>query len=89
MEIRAIYEKGILKLIDPVDLEDGKHVKLTQLTSEEIDVEMKLAAAGLLAEIPEDFDEIDLSDEELDCLGKLLASDRPVEDLIDEDRGEF
>jgi predicted DNA-binding antitoxin AbrB/MazE fold protein len=89
MEIRAIYEKGVLKLIDPVDLEDDQQVKLTLLTSEEIDVEAKLAAAGLLAEFPGDFEEVELSDEEIDRLGRLFTSDRPVEDLIDEDRGNF
>ena len=89
MEIRAIYEKGILKLLDPVDLEDGQHVKLTLLTNVEDDFEKRLADAGLLVEIPETFEEVELSDEEIDRLGRLLASDRPVEDLIDEDRGEY
>jgi predicted DNA-binding antitoxin AbrB/MazE fold protein len=89
MEIRAIYEKGVLKLIDSVDLEDGQQVKLTLLTSEEIDVETKLAAAGLLAEFPDEFEEVELSDEEIDRLGKLFASEKSVEQDIDEDRGEF
>jgi predicted DNA-binding antitoxin AbrB/MazE fold protein len=89
MEIRAIYEKGILKLIDPVDLEDGQQVKLTLLTSEEIDVEAKLAAAGLLAEFPDEFEEVHLSEEEIERLGKLFASEKSVEQDIDEDRGEF
>ncbi|MDQ7025404.1 MAG: antitoxin family protein [Anaerolineae bacterium] len=89
MEIRAIYEKGVLKLIDPVELEEGQQVKLTLLTTTENDFVKRLAEADLLAEIPEIFEEVELSDEELDRIGKLFASDRPVEDDIDEDRGEF
>lgn len=89
MEIRAIYEKGILRLIDPVELEEGQQVKLTLLTNADDDIEKKLADAGLLAEIPETFEQVELSDDELDRLGKFFASDKPVEDHIDEDRGEF
>jgi predicted DNA-binding antitoxin AbrB/MazE fold protein len=89
MEIRAIYEKGVLKPIDPLELEEGQEVKLTLVTDEAIEVEKKLAEAGLLAEILEEFEPIELSDDELERIGKLLASDKSVEELIDEDRGEF
>ena len=89
MEIRAIYEKGVLKPIDPLELEEGQAVKLTLITDEAIEVEKKLAEAGLLAEILDEFEPIELSDDEIDRLGKLFASEKSVAEDIDEDRGEF
>jgi predicted DNA-binding antitoxin AbrB/MazE fold protein len=69
--VRAIYEQGMLRLLEPVELSEGQEVRLTivpanspveqaaELTREE--VERRLKAAGLLVEYdPEDwFDEDD------------------------------
>lgn len=64
------------------------------LSTDELD--RRLRAAGLLVEFSDDdpdwlelADVEELSDEELDRIGRLLAGDRPVEDLIREDRGEW
>lgn len=64
------------------------------LTHEEMD--RRLRAAGLLVEFSEDdpdwlelADVEELSEDELDRIGRLLVGDRPVEDLIREDRGEW
>jgi predicted DNA-binding antitoxin AbrB/MazE fold protein len=89
MEIRAIYEKGVLKPIDHLELEEGQEVKLTVLPNTKADFEKKLAEAGVLAVLPEPEEEVEISDEELERIGTLLASDKPVEELIDEDRGEY
>ncbi len=64
------------------------------LSSDE--VERRLRAAGLLVEYSDDdpewlelSDVEELSDAELDRIGRLLAGDLPVEDLIRDDRGEW
>ena len=102
--VRAIYSKGQIRLLDPVDLPEGKEIKLLiELGDDETDIVLpenltweekihKMKLAGVLLEpdeldIPEDA--VELTPEERDRIGRLFASDRPVEDLIDEDRGEY
>ena len=93
LPIRAIYENGQLRLLTPVRLVEGQEVTITieppvELTPEE--VKARLRAAGILADvddIPEDIEE--LSEEERERLGRLFLGDRPSEELIDEDRGEY
>lgn len=93
--IRAIYEQGYLRLLDPVDLFEGQQIEIMiqesivagELTLDEID--RRLREAGLLAEVDVPDDAVELSPQERERIGLLLASDRPVEDLIDEDRGAY
>lgn len=93
--IRAIYEQGYLRLLDPVDLFEGQQIEIRiqesivagELTLDEID--RRLREAGLLAEVDVPDDAVELSPQERERIGLLLASDRPVEDLIDEDRGAY
>lgn len=52
-------------------------------------VQARLRAVGLLAEDDYEDEEIEeISEEELERLGKLFAGDRPLSELIDEDREE-
>lgn len=93
--IRAVYEQGHLRLLDPVDLFEGQQIEIMiqepsgagELTLAEID--RRLREAGLLAEVDVPDDAVELSPQERERIGLLLASDRPVEDLIDEDRGAY
>ena len=93
LPIRAIYENGHLRLLTPVRLVEGQEVTITiepslELTPE--DVKARLRSAGILADvhdIPEDIEE--LSEEELLRLGSPFVGDRPSEELIDGDRGEY
>ncbi len=93
--IRAIYEQGHLRLLDPVDLFEGQQIEIMiqepvvegELTLAEID--RRLREAGLLAEVDVPEDAVELSPHERERIGLLLASDRPLEDLIDEDRGAY
>jgi predicted DNA-binding antitoxin AbrB/MazE fold protein len=92
MSIRAIYENGFLKLLDPVNLNNGQEVKLTiqgdELTSEEITA--RLRAAGLLSEHPyAPPDAKPLTPEERERIGQKLAGLRTSDELINEDRGEY
>lgn len=89
MEIRAIYEKGVLRLLDPIELQEGQEVKLTLQTLSDAEITAKLAAAGLLAEFTESFEEIELDEAEIERLGRLFASEKSVAEIIDEDRGEY
>ena len=92
--IRAIYEKGQLRPLDPVDLSEGQQVRITitpedpvALTPQEIDA--RLRSAGLLLDMDIPSDAVELSLEERIAVGSLFLGDRPLEDLIDEDRGDY
>lgn len=92
--VRAVYEHGVLRLLDPVQLSEGQEVKLTilptgdsvELTPEEID--RRLKAAGMLG------DERWFSDDEVEALlpqerdriGRLFLGNRSIDELIAEDR---
>lgn len=88
--IRAVYESGYLRLLDPIELSEGQQVQIAivaPMTNDEIDT--RLRAAGLLAEIdvPEDAEE--LTPKERLRIGRLFLGQQPSEALIDEDRGQY
>jgi predicted DNA-binding antitoxin AbrB/MazE fold protein len=96
MTVRAIYEKGYLRLLHPVDLDEGQEVDVTiqparqpvDLTPEEIDA--RLRAAGLLVEYryaPPDAQHLSL--EERERIGRLLVGETTLDQMIDEDRGDY
>jgi predicted DNA-binding antitoxin AbrB/MazE fold protein len=136
--VKAVYEDGQLRLLEPVNLNNGDEIGLwlehepearrelsrnavvqlakaqgifaddllededsfsfpylppDKITPQEQDRRIKIMwLAGVLLkpqdlDIPEDAQE--LTEAERDRLGRLFASTRPVEDLIDEDRGEY
>lgn len=62
--IRAIYNKGQLRLLDPVDLSEGEQIQLRILSAEE---RVVAALGDLLVELPnlmgEDLDEDALAHE--------------------------
>jgi len=93
ISVRAVYQDGQLRLLDPVDLADGQIVHVTigaeskplVLTADLVDA--RLRSAGLLADMEESGDATELSPEERERIGSLFVRERPSEDLIDEERG--
>jgi predicted DNA-binding antitoxin AbrB/MazE fold protein len=93
VSVRAVYKEGQLRLLDPVDLAEGQIVDVTiqseaqqgVLTPEQVDA--RLRSAGVLLDISNTEDAVELSPEERYRIGTLFTGERPSEDLIDEDRG--
>lgn len=90
VSIRAIYEDGQLRLLDPVELAEGQVVQiiiedeLSLLTPDQIDV--RLRSAGLLLDVNVMEDVAELTPEERRRIGQLFVGERSSEDLIDGDR---
>jgi predicted DNA-binding antitoxin AbrB/MazE fold protein len=78
--VKAVYKKGVLRLLSPVELSEGQTVNVTIETPTDVaEVDAKLRAAGLLADmddVPDDWEE--LSPEERDRIGRLFLTDRTV-----------
>lgn len=83
--IRAIYNKGQLRLLEPVDLTEGQEIQLTILSDEE---RVRAALGDLLVEIPdqmgEDIDEEALARE----IEEGFRGQPPLSDTIIEERRE-
>ncbi len=82
--IRAIYEDGHLRLLDPVDLAEGEQVNITFLSEHEATL---VALKGLLVPMPpsddDDFDDEEamrLVKEELRLAGYPSASQYIIEE---------
>ena len=92
--IQAIYENGILRPLQTLDLPENKTVTITVLdeisNSEETILEKAdrvLREAGLISPLKFPVTEKDiLSEEERKRLGKLFSGEKPLGDYIDEDR---
>jgi predicted DNA-binding antitoxin AbrB/MazE fold protein len=92
VSVRAVYQEGQLRLLDPVDLVEGQVVNImigpeSGMPLEQVDA--RLRAAGLLADMSDLEDAVELTPDERRRLGRLFAGERPSEDLIDEDRGPY
>lgn len=91
VSVRAVYQEGQLKLLEPVDLAEGQIVDVTiqpepqQMSPDQVDA--RLRAAGILLSVTAIDDAVELSAEERHRIGALFAGEHPSEDLIDEDRG--
>ena len=93
ISVRAVYQDGQLRLLEPVDLANGQIVNVTigmeseppVLTADLVDT--RLRSAGLLADVDEGGDVAELSPEERERIGSLFVGECPSEDLINEDRG--
>ncbi len=83
--IRAIYEKGHLRLLDPVNLTEGQEINVVILTERE----RAVAALGDLVAPPPHVSDVEIDEETL--LKEIDAAYRgnpPVSDAIIEDRRE-
>jgi predicted DNA-binding antitoxin AbrB/MazE fold protein len=58
VSVRAIYEHGHLRLLDPVDLSEGQEIRVTIMSEREL---ARAALADILVQMPDptddDFDE--------------------------------
>ena len=92
--IQAIYENGILRPLQPLDLPENKTVNITVLdeapNGEETMLEKAdrvLRETGLISPLKFPVTEKDiLSEENRQRLGKLFSGEKPLGDYIDEDR---
>lgn len=93
VSVRAVYQEGQLRLLDPVSLAEGQIVDLTiqaEIQQSELaahQVATRLRASGVLLPIDDVEEGRELSSEDRDRIGALFAGDRPAADLINEDRG--
>jgi hypothetical protein len=79
---------GLSEEVSDKRFDDEPAIAEVEVTPAEF--ERRLREAGLLADvsdIPEDVQE--LTPEERDRIGRLVAGERGIEELIDEDRGEY
>jgi predicted DNA-binding antitoxin AbrB/MazE fold protein len=84
--IRAVYEHGVLRPLDEINLSEGETVNISVHTQTMTREEFRAAMGDLLMPITES----ELSDEEMDRLEeqlrKLNAGVPPVSDIIIEER---
>lgn len=92
--IQAIYENGILRPLQPLDLPENKIVEIEMRDeisggeeTHQDKVSRVLRKAGLTSPLKFSVTEKDiLSEEERQRLGKLFSGEKPLGDYIDEDR---
>lgn len=93
--VTAIYEGGMLRPLKPLHLRERQTVLLNVIPTsgdDEIDrITVELVLSGALT-LPQDDDEMELiPEEELSTLARQVAAsiDRPLSEIIIEERGEW
>ena len=92
-QVRAIYEKGVLRPLRPLNLREQQMVDIQIMVKEEnmdaAAVVRSLAAAGLITPPPGHSAEAPASEEERRALAERLGRipDKPLSEMIIEDRG--
>jgi predicted DNA-binding antitoxin AbrB/MazE fold protein len=93
--VTAVYEKGVLRPLQPLNLEERQTVRLQVLPEEpESEVEQVIQAlveAGLLTPPPGHSEVDPVSEEERRELARILgqAPGKPLSEIIIEERGEW
>jgi hypothetical protein len=92
--VTAIYEKGVLRPLQPVDLQEHDTVRIQILPENNPNARAwaALIAAGIVLprqDGPEPAGEDDVSDEQLQQIAEELGALGPVSTYIIEDRGEL
>jgi predicted DNA-binding antitoxin AbrB/MazE fold protein len=86
LSVRAIYENGHLRLLDPVDLPEGQQVRIINLEIVS-DEEAMRAALGDLVQWPDTSDDSDAWVEDMaDEIAEALSKGRPLSEIIIEER---
>jgi predicted DNA-binding antitoxin AbrB/MazE fold protein len=94
-QVRAVYEKGVLRPLRPLNLREHQMVHIQILAEEEKEdaaaVVRLLAAAGLITPPPGHSDESPATEEERRALAERLghAPGKPLSEIIIEDRGDW
>ena len=87
LKIRAIYENGQIKLLDPVELHEGQ--QLTISVEPVSDDEAIRAALGDLVQWPDPtYDEDAWVEDEAQAIEDAFRGLRPLSEIIIEERGE-
>ncbi len=85
VSVRAVYEQGHLRLLDPVDLKEGQEIHVTIMSDRE---RVRAALGDLLVETPitsdEDFDEEQLMQE----IEEAFRGLPPLSEIIIQERRE-
>ena len=92
-QVRAVYEKGVLRPLRPLNLREHQMVDIQIMAEEEIGdaaaVVRLLVAAGLITPPPGHSVEAPISEEERRALAERLGRipGKPLSEMIIEDRG--
>lgn len=90
VNVQAVYEDGHLRLLEPVNLQNGQQVSISIQTKPESDEAIR-AALGDLVQWPNPHDdryaEVEALAEEIDRA--FSVGSRPLSEMIIEDRGEI
>jgi predicted DNA-binding antitoxin AbrB/MazE fold protein len=88
VQIHAIYENGQLRLLEPVDLPDGQHVKIEIAPLSE-DERVREALADLSVRWHDSADDRDAWVEEMaEEIRNAYTGEKPLSEIIIEERGE-
>ncbi len=92
-QVRAIYEKGVLRPLQPLNLREHQMVEIQIVaedeTAEDAAVVRLLAAAGLITPPPGHSDEAPLSEQERRALAERLGrvQGKLLSEIVIKDRG--
>jgi len=87
LKIRAIYQNGQIKLLDPVDLQEGQQMTISIETIS--DDEALRAALGDSVQWPDpNYDEDAWVEDEAQAIEDAFRGLRPLSEIIIEERGE-
>jgi predicted DNA-binding antitoxin AbrB/MazE fold protein len=87
IKIRAVYEEGHLRLLDPVELREGQQVDVI-IESTESETALR-TALGDLVRWPDPADERDAEIEaQAEAIDRAFSGGRPVSEILIEDRGD-
>lgn len=95
--VRAIYEHGVLRLLEPAMLDEGQQVNVVieMIAADEAEtvpvekLDRRLRQAGVLVsiELPDDFEPP--SDDEFEHLTERFTGATPIDQWVDENRGAY
>ena len=90
--VMAVYEKGLLRPLQPISLRESETVRLQVLPADESDAALQLlVAAGLVTPPADQSDVAPVPDAERHEIADLLGQSpgKPLSELVIEDRGEW
>lgn len=86
--IRAVYEDGHLRLLDPVDLKEGEQVRLSIEGVHELDV-LRAVLGNRVRWANPDIDPDSWVENEAEMIDKIFQGTPSLSQIIIEDRGDM
>ena len=87
--LRAVYENGVLRPLEPVNFDEGQEVHLIVDVQNERE-RVRTSLGDLVAHWPDPSDDSDAYlEEQADELAEIFTSEKSISDIIIEDRGEL